>query len=323
MSDTTPIIEARGLVKDFGAPRRALFAPASGGLRAVDHVSFAIERQKTLALVGESGCGKTTTARLVLLLESLTAGELRFRGEPLAGAAVRAYRTAVQAVFQDPWSSLNPRMRVETIIGEPLRLNTAMSAGERRKRVAETLEEVSLDPAVAGNFPHEFSGGQRQRIAIARAIILRPQVVILDEPVSALDVSVRLQIVNLLVETQRRLGMSYLLISHDLATVRYQADSIAVMYRGTIVERGDSEAVFEAPLHPYTQALFEAARFVMPGSEPPANDAAVASDAQVPRTACCFSARCPAAMEVCHTRAPTMQDIAQNHSVACHLYSKA
>ncbi|MGE0751460.1 MAG: ABC transporter ATP-binding protein [Variibacter sp.] len=320
MSDTA-VIEARDLIKDFGSPRGALFSSKGRSLRAVDHVSFAIPQNHTLALVGESGCGKTTTARLVLMLEDKTAGELRFRGKPLDHRVEREYRGAVQAVFQDPWSSLNPRMRVETIVGEPLRLNTNLSSKERALRVAETLEEVGLDPAMARNFPHEFSGGQRQRIAIARAIILRPQAIILDEPVSALDVSVRLQIVNLLVDTQRRLGMSYLLISHDLATVRYQADTIAVMYRGAIVEQRASETVFNEPLHPYTQLLFEAARFVMPGSAPQETAVPAANETIVPEGACRFSGRCPAAMDVCRAKVPPLRDVAPGHAVACHLHT--
>ena len=316
-----PLIEARGLVKEFTRPRRSIFAAQSAPVRAVDHISFAIPREQTLALVGESGCGKTTTARMVLLLEKPTTGEVRFKGETVTGGALRRYRAAVQAVFQDPWSSLNPRMRVGTIVAEPLRLNTSMTAAERQRRVAETLEEVGLDAAAASNFPHEFSGGQRQRIAIARAIILRPQAIILDEPVSALDVSVRLQIINLLADTQRRLGMSYLLISHDLATVRYQADAIAVMYQGAIVEQGDCESVFNAPLHPYTRALFDAARFVMPGSAQPEQlDDVSEKDAHSASHGCRFVGRCPLAMPICSTKAPGLVDAAARHAVACHLH---
>jgi oligopeptide/dipeptide ABC transporter ATP-binding protein len=316
-----PLIEARGLVKDFTRPRGAIFAARSRPVRAVDHVSFAIARQRTLALVGESGCGKTTTARMVLLLENPTAGDICFKGQPVIGGAIRGYRASVQAVFQDPWSSLNPRMRVAKIVAEPLRLNTNMSGAERQRRVAETLEEVGLEATAAGKFPHEFSGGQRQRIAIARAIILHPQAIILDEPVSALDVSVRLQIINLLADAQRRLGMSYLLISHDLATVRYQADAIAVMYQGAIVEHGDSEGVFNAPLHPYTRALFEAARFVMPGSAQPEQlDDVIETGIQLPGQGCRFVGRCPHAMPICRTKEPVLVDAAAGHAVACHLH---
>jgi len=324
VSDAVPIIEARGLVKEFAAPKLG-FLPGKGrATRAVDEVSFAIPRGRTLALVGESGCGKTTTARMVLLLEELTAGELRFEGEPVAprdAAWLRRYRAGVQAVFQDPWSSLNPRMRVGRIVGEPLLLNAHPGAAALETRVAETLEEVGLDAAAARRFPHEFSGGQRQRIAIARAIILRPRLIVLDEPVSALDVSVRLQIVNLLAEAQRKLGMSYLLISHDLATVRYQADDIAVMYRGAIVEQGLSEAVFGAPLHPYTLALFEAARFLPPGSPHPEEPEEAAADQPSDAGGCRFAGRCPAVMAKCRSLAPPLRQVAPGHSVACHLHA--
>lgn len=319
MNTVAPIIEARALVKRFGAPRGGFFGPKAGGMLAVDQVSFAIPRGRTFALVGESGCGKTTAARLVLLLEAVTSGDILFHGESLSGVPERKYRAGVQAVFQDPWSSLNPRMRVGTIVAEPLKLNTALTTLERELRVAETLDSVGLDPAVAKNYPHEFSGGQRQRIAIARAIVLRPEAIILDEPVSALDVSVRLQIVNLLIETQRRLGMSYLLISHDLATVRYQADEIAVMYRGAIVEKGDSEVIFDEPLHPYTQGLFDAARFILPGSEPETAPAVVATERDAPEHACRFMSRCPAAMGVCEQE-PPLTEVRPGHFVACHLH---
>src|SRR5262245_5732264 len=321
MTDDAPLIEGNGLVKEFTRPRRSVLAARAEPVRAVNQVSFAIRRQRTLALVGESGCGKTTTARMVLLLEKPTAGEVRFKGRPVNAGALRSYRASVQAVFQDPWSSLNPRMRVGTIVAEPLRLNRSMSRAERERRVAETLAEVGLEATAAAKFPHEFSGGQRQRIAIARAIIMRPEAIVLDEPVSALDVSVRLQIVNLLADTQRRLGMSYLLISHDLATVRYQADEIAVMFQGAIVEQGDCDAVFSTPLHPYTQALFEAARFIMPGTPQPAElDEAADPAAPSGSQGCRFAGRCPLAMPICSTTAPVLTDTAAGHAVACHLH---
>lgn len=316
-----PILEVRGLTKSY-APRKAgLFAKPAAATKVVDGVSFRIGGGRTLALVGESGCGKTTTARMILQLVVPDRGELLFEGQPLNlkdKAVARRYREKVQAVFQDPWSALNPRMRVGEAIAEPLRLNTRLDREARAKRVAEVLRDVGLDPAMARNFPHEFSGGQRQRIAIARAIILRPALIVLDEPVSALDVSVRLQVVNLLVEAQKRLGMSYLLISHDLATVRYQANDIAVMYRGAIVEDGPSETVFESPKHPYTQALFEAARFVQPGTQVEGEDTVEA--AAPTKTGCSFAARCPRAFARCTVEAPVLRPVAPQHRAACHLY---
>jgi oligopeptide/dipeptide ABC transporter ATP-binding protein len=316
-----PLLEVRGLTKSY-APRKAgWLAKPAPATRVVSDVSFAIGSGRTVALVGESGCGKTTTARIILQLVAPDTGELLFEGQrlqPKDRAMLRRYRAKVQAVFQDPWSALNPRMRVGESIAEPLRLNSKLSRAEIQSRVEETLRDVGLDPAMARNFPHEFSGGQRQRVAIARAIILRPALVVLDEPVSALDVSVRLQVVNLLVEAQKRLGMSYLLISHDLATVRYQANDIAVMYRGVIVEEGASETVFENPKHPYTQALFEAARFVPPGTERPQEDRA---DIAAPSTVgCSFAARCPKAFARCFSEAPTSRLAAPQHRAACHLY---
>ncbi|OJU38068.1 MAG: hypothetical protein BGN99_05385 [Alphaproteobacteria bacterium 65-37] len=317
----TPILEVRGLTKSYAPRTTGWFTKPAPPTKVVDRVSFEIGSGRTLALVGESGCGKTTTARMILQLVTADQGELLFEGRPLDlkdRNMARRYREKVQAVFQDPWSALNPRMRVGEAIAEPLRLNTSLDRGAIAKRVAEVLRDVGLDPAMARNFPHEFSGGQRQRIAIARAIILRPALIVLDEPVSALDVSVRLQVVNLLVEAQKRLGMSYLLISHDLATVRYQANDIAVMYRGAIVEDGPSETVFETPMHPYTQALFEAARFVQPGTEAESDDTA---DAALPtKSGCSFAARCPKAFARCFSEAPSLRAVAPKQRTACHLY---
>jgi oligopeptide/dipeptide ABC transporter ATP-binding protein len=323
MPEGKAIIEVRGLLKHY---------PVSGGLlgssgrviRAVDGVSFSLHAGRTLALVGESGCGKTTTAKLLLRLEKPTAGTIHFEGIDLAEATaeqIRQYRAAVQAVFQDPWSSLNPRMRVHRIIAEPLVLNSRATRVEIRRRVDECLEAVGLEAAMADNFPHEFSGGQRQRIAVSRALILRPKVIVLDEPTSALDVSVRAQIINLLGDLQARFGMSFLLISHDLATVRYQADRVAVMYLGQIVEEAPSEALFSAPRHPYTQALISAARLVRPGQAMEIQ--ALPGDPPPwvsPSTGCCFSPRCPKAFDRCFRDAPATRFVDADHQVSCHLY---
>jgi oligopeptide/dipeptide ABC transporter ATP-binding protein len=252
-----------------------------------------------------------------------TAGAIRFEGVDLAQAsaeASRRYRAAVQAVFQDPWSSLNPRMRVRKIIAEPLVLNARVGRAELRDRVAESLSAVGLEPAMADSFPHEFSGGQRQRIAVARALILRPRAIVLDEPTSALDLSVRMQIVNLLEALQDRFSMSFLLISHDLATVRYQADRVAVMYLGQIVEEAPSEALFGAPRHPYTRALIDAARLVRPGERPPPALAGDPPSPIAPPPGCRFSPRCPLAFDRCFREAPRRREVDSGHAVACHLF---
>jgi ABC-type oligopeptide transport system ATPase subunit len=262
MSEEMPIVEAVKLTKHF-ALKRGLFSGADrGAVRAVDGISFAIPPGKTLGVVGESGCGKTTTAKLVLLLEEPTGGSIRFLGKELGGLGgvnLRDYRKSVQAVFQDPFASLNPRMRVGTIIAEPLVTNEAIEAPEVKRRIRNLLELVGLPDRAADLFPHEFSGGQRQRIAIARSLAVSPKLIVLDEPVSALDVSIRAQILNLLRDLQAQLGVSYLFIAHDLAAVAHMSHEIAVMYLGQIVEMGLSETVARDPKHPYTQALFSAA----------------------------------------------------------------
>src|SRR2546428_1516583 len=257
----TPLLEARSVVKHFPV-RGSLFGGSQKAVRAVDDVSFMIEPGTTLGLVGESGCGKTTTAKLVLLLEKPTGGEIRFDGESLAtldADGLRRYRKSVQAVFQDPFASLSPRMRVGSIIAEPLVTNERLSAAELATRLRKVLDLVGLPARAAELFPHEFSGGQRQRIAIARALALSPRLIVLDEPVSALDVSIRAQILNLLKDLQRELGLAYLFIAHDLAAVAHMSHVIAVMYLGRVVETGVARTVAVHPRHPHTKALFAAA----------------------------------------------------------------
>jgi oligopeptide/dipeptide ABC transporter ATP-binding protein len=256
------VIQVRNLRKWYRLGAGALGLGEKIYLKAVDDVSFDVERGKTFGLVGESGCGKTTTLKMVLQLERPTSGHIYFEGEDVASlsaAGRKEFRRSVQAVFQDPWASLNPRMRVADIVGEPLEIATTMTRSQIKSRVGELLTEVGLNPYQANLYPHEFSGGQRQRIGIARALSLKPKVIALDEPVSALDVSIRAQILNLLVALQKEYGLAYLMVSHNLATVRYMCHSMAVMYLGVIQEAGDTKAIFARPMHLYTEALMSAA----------------------------------------------------------------
>ena len=316
------LLEVTGLTKHFPVRRGAL-GWSSGLVRAVDSVSLTIAAGSTLGLVGESGCGKTTMSKLILGLERPTSGAIRFDGRDvlaLGREGERAYRRAVQAVFQDPYASLDPRMRVATIVGEPLVINADLDAAGRRRRVAELLDLVGLPERAATLYPHEFSGGQRQRIAIARALALSPRLVVLDEPVSALDVSIRAQILNLLVDLQQRLGVSYLFIAHDLAAVAHMSHTIAVMYLGRIVEIGDADRVALAPKHPYTRALFSAALPIDLDGQP--EEIVLAGEVPSPLDppgGCRFHPRCPFVMERCGTEEPLLRPESGRH-VACHLY---
>jgi len=319
----SPVLEVRGLTKHFAA-RQRLFKRGAAWVKAVDGVDFAIHSGETLGLIGESGCGKTTTSKLILLQEKPTAGAIMFEGRDiadLAGAALMAYRRAVQVVFQDPFSSLSPRMRVADIIAEPLEIHTQLSRDAIRGRVVEVLDLVGLPPDVAPLFPHEFSGGQRQRVAIARALATDTRLIVLDEPVSALDVSVRAQIINQLEHLQRMLGVSYLFIGHDLATVAHISHRIAVMYLGKIVEIADSDALSTRPMHPYTKALFAAALPSHPDDPPHERVIAgeVPSALHLP-SGCRFHPRCPSAMPICSQVEPVLQPRDGNGEVACHLY---
>ncbi len=319
----SPVLEVRGLKKHFPVRQRLLGRGATW-VKAVDGVDFAIHGGETLGLIGESGCGKTTTSKLILLQEVPTAGSIAFEGRDiadLAGVELMSYRRAVQVVFQDPFSSLSPRMRVRDIIAEPLEIHTQLTRAAIGERVAQVLALVGLEADVAALFPHEFSGGQRQRIAIARALATDTRLIVLDEPVSALDVSVRAQIINQLEHLQRTLGVSYLFIGHDLATVAHISHRIAVMYLGKIVESADSDSLCARPMHPYTQALLAAALPSHPDDVPRARTIAgeVPSALRVP-SGCRFHPRCPSAMEVCARVEPSLQPREGGGEVACHLY---
>lgn len=330
-SNTSPsngqvLLEARELKKYFPITRGFL-ARKTLLLKAVDGVSFTIRRGETLGLVGESGCGKTTTAKMVLMLETPTAGTILFEGKDILrirGEERKRYRQSVQAVFQDPWASLNPRMRVGKIIAEPLDINLKLSPQETKERVAKLLQDVGLNPHHATLYPHEFSGGQRQRIAIARALALNPQLIVLDEPVSALDVSIRAQIMNLLKDLQKQYNLSYLLIAHHLATVRYMCHRVAVMYLGRIVEEAETRELFTNPLHPYTKALLSAA---LP-SHPDVQREEIILSGEVPSplnlpTGCRFHPRCPFVMPHCSQIEPPNLEVRPGHRVACHLYGSS
>jgi oligopeptide/dipeptide ABC transporter ATP-binding protein len=321
----TAVLDVRNLQKFFPI-HRGLLGRVAGQVRAVDDVSFAIERGETLSLVGESGCGKTTTSRCILRAITPTAGEIRFRTEsgaeidvaPLGRRELRPLRRQMQMIFQDPFSSLNPRMTIAEIIGEPLLVNGMGDARTRNARVAELLELVQLPGAYLNRFPHAFSGGQRQRIGIARALALNPSLIVADEPVSALDVSVQAQIVNLMLELQDRLGLAYLFVAHDLSVVKHVSHRVAVMYVGKIVEIAPTEALFATPRHPYTEALLSsvpvpdprrrAKRIVLEG------DVADPSD---PPPGCAFHPRCRYAVERCRQQVPKLEEVSPGHWVRC------
>ena len=314
----TTLLEVSNLSKHYPA------RDGNGLVKAVNDVSLSLETGRTLGIVGESGCGKSTLARLILRLIEPTAGTIHFNGENLVGlasSALRRRRRDIQIVFQDPYASLDPRMNVASIISEPLDIHGIGSKAERKAKVLELLDLVGLDPNAASKYPHEFSGGQRQRIGIARAIALEPKLVVLDEPVSALDVSIQSQILNLLIDLKMRLGLSYIFISHDLSIVEHVSDDVAVMYLGQIVEYGKTAQVLRAPLHPYSQALVSAIpeidpnkknqRIVLTGDPPNPED--------IP-PGCPFHPRCRQVMAMCRQMPPALR-AAQDRVVACHLYS--
>lgn len=319
------ILEGQNLTKHYPVTK-GLLQRTVGWVRAIDGISFGVEQGRTLSLVGESGAGKTTTAKMVLLLEKLTSGTILYKGEDLSkfsGARIKSqYRPNVQSVQQNPWSSMNPRMRVRDIVGEPLVVNTNQTKQEIRERVLEILDQVGLKAEHASLYPHEFSGGQRQRIAVARALALKPNLVVLDEPVSALDVSIRAQIMNLLKDLQDQLNLSYLVIAHNLATVRYMSHTVAIMYLGEIVEYGDAEELFQNPLHPYTKALISASVLTLPEDETEEVQQIILSGEMPsplnPPPGCRFHTRCSEASAQCSEAVPEMRRVKENHQVKCH-----
>jgi peptide/nickel transport system ATP-binding protein/oligopeptide transport system ATP-binding protein len=316
----TALLEVEGLVKHFVADR-SVFGRPTAFIRAVDGVSFQVEAGKTLALVGESGCGKSTVSRLVLRLIEPDAGRIRFEGRDLLALGaneLRAFRRDAQIIFQDPYASLNPRMTVSQILTEPLALHDLVPPPRRRERVDELLRLVGLEPRFARRYPHEFSGGQRQRIAIARALAVEPKLIICDEPVSALDVSIRSQILNLLRDLQDRLGLAYIFVSHDLAVVKHIADRVAVMNLGGIVETAEAQALFAAPRHPYSRALLSA----IPVPKPRAKRSRIVLQGEMPSAlnppaGCRFHTRCPYVIERCRVEVPELLADA-GHLTACH-----
>lgn len=319
------LVSVRGLKKHYPVRTMRLFAKEEAAIRAVDGVSFDIRQGETLGLVGESGCGKSTTGRTVLRLEEPTDGEVWFDGIELAGLdaeALRLVRQRMQVVFQDSADSLNPRMNTGRTIAEPLQIYEKGTEAEIKAKVGDLMELVGLNPKWAKRFPHEFSGGQRQRINIARALAIDPDFIVLDEPISALDVSIQAQVVNLLADLQTELGLTYLFIAHDLAMVRHISDRIAVMYLGHIAELAEANAIFEVPLHPYTQALISAVPLADPKRErtrvPIVLEGEVPSPSNVP-PGCVFHPRCPLAVERCRTEVPEIREFKPGRFVACHL----
>lgn len=320
-----PLLKVNGLKKYFDI-RGGVFSRKVGEIKAVDDVSFTIQKGEILGIVGESGCGKSTTGKAILRLIEPTAGEIKFENKDITKLderEMRVLRRNMQIIFQDPYGSLNPRHTVEKIVGEPLLVHGVTSKKERKQRVQDLLEVVGLSSYHASRHPHQFSGGQRQRIGIARALANNPKLIICDEPVSALDVSVQAQILNLMAKLREEFQLTYLFIAHDLSVVKHISDRVGVMYLGRIVELTDQDKLYDVPKHPYTQALLSA----VPSPDPDAKRDRIILEGDVPNPenppqGCAFHTRCPFAMEICYTDRPEFQEVEENHFVACHLYNE-
>ena len=321
-SSDKPLLDVRNLVMHFPLTQGIIIQRKVGAVQAVDGVSFSVKKGETLGLVGESGCGKSTTGRAILQLYKPTAGEVVFNGKDLTkldSGDMRKMRRHLQMIFQDPYASLNPRMTVGNIVSEPMQIHNLVPKGERTKRVQELLQTVGLNPYFANRYPHEFSGGQRQRIGIARALAANPDFIVCDEPVSALDVSIQAQIVNLLEDLQDQFGLTYLFIAHDLSVVRHISDRVAVMYLGRMVETGPAEELFRKPAHPYTKALIAA----IPEPDPTLRREFVPLAGEIPSpskppSGCRFHTRCPLAQARCRTEDPALAPSGAGRAVACH-----
>lgn len=321
----TPLVEVKNLKKYFPITRGVVIQRHIGDIKAVDDVNFQIQKGETLGLVGESGSGKTTIGRTILRLHEPTSGEIWFEGQNLTAlnqSDLRAQRRKMQMIFQDPYASLNPRMTIGTIIGEPLEVHDGLKGPEKNNRIKELLELVGINPSLVNRYPHEFSGGQRQRIGIARALALNPDLIVCDEPIASLDVSIQSQVVNLLQKLQEELDLTYLFIAHDLSMVRHISDRMAVMYLGKLMELANGKEIAANPLHPYTKALMSAVP--VPDPEVEENRQRIILEGDIPSPAnppngCNFSTRCPLAKEICFQSEPEFKEVAPGHFTACHL----